>query len=75
MPSLFVIQGRDQGTRFELAPGEDQQSLGRDAGNFIQIHDTEVSRRHAEIRRVDGKYYLVDLGSSNGTYVNAERIH
>jgi len=75
VPSLFVIQGRDQGTRFELAPGEDQQSLGRDAGNFIQIHDTEVSRRHAEIRRVDGKYYLVDLGSSNGTYVNAERVH
>lgn len=75
MPSLFVIQGRDQGMRFELASGEDQHGLGRDAGNSIQIHDTEVSRRHAEIRRVDGKYFLVDLGSSNGTYINAERIH
>ena len=74
MPSLFVIQGRDQGARFELLSGDDPQGLGRDVGNRIQLHDTEVSRRHAEIRRMDGKYYLVDLGSSNGTYVNAQRI-
>jgi branched-chain amino acid transport system permease protein len=46
VPSLFVIQGRDQGTRFEL---EDAVvGLGRDASNPILVHDTEVSRRHAE---------------------------
>ncbi len=72
MPSLFVIQGRDQGTRFEL--DRETVSLGREASNAVQLHDTEVSRRHAEIR-CDGKLCtLVDLGSSNGSYVNGQRV-
>lgn len=72
MPSLFVIRGNDQGSRFELtAPAV---SIGRDSGNRIQLHDTEVSRRHAEIRRVDDRYLLVDLNSSNGTLVNGKPV-
>jgi len=48
--------------------------VGRDASNPIQLHDTEVSRRHAEIRR-DGAHFTVsDLGSSNGTYVNGTQV-
>ena len=72
MPSLFVIQGRDQGTRFEL--DRDTVSLGREATNVIQMHDTEVSRRHAEIRLEGSVYTLVDLGSSNGSFVNGQRV-
>ena len=45
MPSLFVIQGRDQGKRFELREGV--LGVGRDVSNFIRLQDTEVSRRHA----------------------------
>lgn len=72
MASLFVIRGNDQGRRFELeAP---TLGLGRDASNRLQIHDTEVSRQHAELRRIDNVYTLTDLGSSNGTYVNGHRI-
>ncbi len=71
-PSLFVIQGRDQGTRFELEDGI--TGLGRDSSNPIQVHDTEVSRRHAEIRRVGDTYTVADLASSNGTFVNGQRI-
>ena len=74
MASLFVIQGRDQGVRFELDAEGSTLHLGRDAGNPIQLHDTEISRRHAEIRRVDDTFLLVDLGSSNGTFVNNERV-
>jgi pSer/pThr/pTyr-binding forkhead associated (FHA) protein len=33
-----------------------------------------VSRRHAEIRRRDGRFYLHDNGSLNGTYVNRQRV-
>ncbi len=73
-PSLFVIQGRDQGTRFDLEPANPIVSLGRDAGNTIQLHDTEVSRRHAEIRATGEKYSVVDLGSSNGTFLNGRKI-
>jgi len=70
--SLFVIRGNDQGSRFEL---EDQPvGVGRDAANFIQLHATEVSRHHADIRWVDKVHVLADLNSSNGTFVNGRRI-
>ena len=72
VPTLFVIRGADQGTRFELT--ESRTRLGRDASNALQLHDTEVSRLHAEIRRVDDDYVIADLGSSNGTFVNGQRI-
>ncbi len=72
MPSLFVIQGRDQGKRFEL--DESVLGLGRDTSNPIQLHDTEVSRRHAELRRENNQFLLVDLNSSNGTFVNSKRV-
>lgn len=72
MPSLFVIRGRDQGKRFEL--DRDIITLGRDSSNLIQLHDTEVSRRHAEIRQEEGRYLIVDLTSSNGTFVNNQRV-
>jgi signal transduction histidine kinase len=38
------------------------------------LHDTEVSRLHAEIRRIDDTYVIADLGSSNGTFVNGEHV-
>jgi signal transduction histidine kinase len=72
--SLFVIQGRDQGARFELDSDAASFSLGREAGNRIQLHDTEVSRHHAELRRAGDDFILTDLGSSNGTFVNNQRI-
>lgn len=72
MPSLFVIQGRDQGTRFRL--DETLVTIGRGTSNSVQLHDTEVSRDHAELTR-DGEQYIVrDLGSSNGTFVNGRQI-
>ena len=72
MPSLFVIHGRDQGKRFELRGPSVR--IGREKGNGVQLHDTEVSRFHAEIRWEDDQYILQDLGSSNGTYVNSQLV-
>jgi two-component system, NtrC family, sensor kinase len=72
VPSLFVIRGNDQGARFEL---EDHTlRLGRDSSNDLQIHDTEVSRLHAELRLAEHGYVISDLSSSNGTFVNGHRI-
>jgi signal transduction histidine kinase len=70
--SLFVIQGRDRGHRFELK--KSLVSMGRDVSNTLRLQDTEVSRRHAEIRRTDDTCHFVDLGSSNGSFVNGERV-
>lgn len=72
VPSLFVIRGHDQGARFEL--NEPVIGLGRDASNSVQIHDTEVSRQHAQITRRDNCFLLVDLNSCNGTFVNGKRV-
>ena len=52
MASLFVIQGADQGKRFEFTFSP--VALGRDDSNAIRLHDTEVSRRHAELRLDQG---------------------
>src|ERR1700719_91942 len=72
--SLFVIQGRDQGTRFELDSDSDTFPVGREAGNRTQLHDTEVSRHHAKIRGTGNEFLVCDLGTSNGTFVNNERV-
>ena len=72
MPSLFVIRGNDQGTRFELE--ETILRLGRDKSSAIHLHDTEVSRHHAEFRRTHRDYTVSDLSSSNGTFVNGKRV-
>lgn len=72
MSFLFVIQGNDQGCRFELR--EDTISIGRETTNIFQLHDPEISRKHAEIRRSDKFDVLFDAGSSNGLFVNGQRI-
>ncbi len=72
MPSLFVIRGNDQGKRFELR--ELPLRVGRDSSTVIQLHDTEVSRQHAEIRHSGRDFSISDLSSSNGTFVNGQPI-
>jgi signal transduction histidine kinase/pSer/pThr/pTyr-binding forkhead associated (FHA) protein len=72
MASLFVIQGRDQGRRFDLPAAS--WTIGRDAANPIQLRDHEASRRHAEVHGEDGEFEIVDLQSSNGTWVNGKRV-
>ncbi len=73
MSRLIVIKGPDVGKQFEL-DGE-AVGIGRDSSNTIRLHDTETSRRHAELRvETDGQYRLHDLESANGTFVNNSRI-
>ncbi len=73
MASLYVIAGTDEGKRFELSTAV--VGLGREANNAIRLHDTEASRRHAELRLLpNGTHQLVDLGSSNGTFLNGKMI-
>jgi signal transduction histidine kinase/pSer/pThr/pTyr-binding forkhead associated (FHA) protein len=72
--ALVVTKGRNTGARFDLAGQPLAVTIGRESGNFIQLEDHEVSRRHAEIRRVGEKLVLGDLKSSNGTFVNDRRV-
>lgn len=71
MISLYVIQGNDQGRRFQL--DETTTRIGRDPGNHIHLRDAEVSRQHAKIVYADGKYEIRDDESANGVFVNGRR--
>ena len=48
--------------------------LGRSSACQLVFSDDTVSRRHAELRLMDGRWMLRDLGSSNGTWVNGRRV-
>ena len=74
---LVIERGRSVGKQFTLSAEESQ--IGRwdaDGGVFPDVDldsddpEAKVSRRHARITRVDGKYFVEDLGSTNGTFVN-----
>jgi len=71
MFSIHIIQGFDQGERLEIA--KKIFRFGRDSDNDLQLHDSEVSRFHAELQPDGDGLKVVDLGSSNGTCVNGER--
>jgi hypothetical protein len=49
-------------------------TIGRDLDNHIVVDDPRVSRHHAQIRHQHHRYTLHDLGSTNGTWVNGERV-
>lgn len=70
--TLLIIQGVDEGTRFEL--NESPAGIGRGVRNDIRISDTEISRQHARIEVIEGAFQLTDLNSSNGTFVNGKPI-
>lgn len=69
---LVVKRGPKAGSRFALT-GE-VTTTGRHPDSDIFLDDVTVSRRHAEVTRVDDGYSVRDVGSLNGTYVNRERI-
>ena len=72
MAHLLVVAGKEQGAKF---PFRDGCTIGREAGNDVQLLDGEASRRHASIGRTGSVWRIVDLGSSNGTRVNDKVIH
>jgi len=69
---LIMRSGPTPGAAFTLEG--DQLTIGRDSTNEIVINDAEISRRHARLTFQGGKYVLEDLGSTNGTFVNGQRL-
>ena len=49
-------------------------TIGSVPGNDIVINDPSVSRKHIGIRKVDGGYEVADFGSTNGVFVNGDRV-
>lgn len=69
---LTALGGQLLGRHFVLGA---TAVLGRGATSAVCVDDTDVSRSHAEVRRLpDGTYEIVDLGSRNGTFLNGDRV-
>jgi pSer/pThr/pTyr-binding forkhead associated (FHA) protein len=69
----FVMRsGPTPGATYSL--DGDQMVIGRDSTNGVVINDSEISRKHARLIFQGGKYVLEDLGSTNGTFINGQRI-
>src|SRR5260221_12808070 len=75
MASLQVIKGVNEGTAIPLNGGRDKFVMGRDPECEIHIPVTSVSRRHAQILVVQGKFFIEDMQSRNGTFVNNQAIN
>jgi hypothetical protein len=69
---LVVKRGPNAGSRFRL--DQPVTSAGRHPDSDIFLDDVSVSRRHAEFRRENGDYLVVDTASLNGTYVNRKPV-
>ncbi len=69
---LVVKTGPNPGVAFDLS--KEVTLLGRDVTNDIALGDAEVSRQHARLTRTPGGFVLEDLGSTNGSFVNGERL-
>ncbi|MEX0774239.1 MAG: ATP-binding protein [Phycisphaeraceae bacterium] len=69
---LTVLKGPDKGRRFTL-PVNEPQMIGR-SSESLPLSDQTISRRHAELTPDDGRWFIRDLQSANGTWVNGQRV-
>jgi len=68
---VVIISGDDAGATY---PVKETVSFGRAEVNTVVLRDAKVSRQHAKIVQKGNEFVLLDLSSSNGTFVNGQRI-
>jgi pSer/pThr/pTyr-binding forkhead associated (FHA) protein len=71
LPKVVITEGPGSGKFYDI---EHAVILGRLDSNDIPVQDKKASREHAKIYRQGQQFAIVDLNSSNGTFVNDEKI-
>ncbi len=72
MGRIYYLHQCDTGRNFRMEEGQ-VVTLGRAFDNSILVDDVSVSRHHAAIRWKEGGIFVIDLNSTNGTFVNGEK--
>lgn len=73
-PNLEVVTGVAEGKKFILADDFDAGTIGRDPNVEFPVEEYVISRRHAKIEKREDGFYVQDLGSKNGTFLNGRPI-
>jgi pSer/pThr/pTyr-binding forkhead associated (FHA) protein len=71
-PRLKMIRGPEIGREYELEA--DTITIGRGINNTVIIRDNEISKEHCRLVRVLDDYEIYDVASTNGTFVNGQRV-
>ena len=72
MPTLIMQEGQGAGRSWPVE--KERVIIGRSEDCDVVLAERQVSRHHAQIRRLDNQHVLEDLGSKNGTYVNGREV-
>jgi signal transduction histidine kinase len=72
MTKLYIVDGQMRGRSFDLKT--DITFIGRTTDNDIQLNDNSVSRKHIKIIKKGDKFFIEDLKSRNGTWINGNPI-
>lgn len=67
---LVALTGDQKGEDFRLREG--QNLIGSDSTSDVVLGDSTISGKHASLRYKDGKFFLTDLDSTNGTFLNEQ---
>jgi pSer/pThr/pTyr-binding forkhead associated (FHA) protein/predicted alpha/beta hydrolase family esterase len=73
-PTGKLVRIAEGGAKASFELGQTSINLGRASENSIVLAEPKISRQHAQLNWVDDGWEVVDLSSSNGTFVNGERI-
>lgn len=68
----IVVKGLEDGVTQPFS--EDRITIGRRTDNQVILDADNISRNHVSVERREGRYFVCDLGSANGTYLNEERM-
>jgi len=72
-PLAYLVSEQDHFKRYPIL--SDPWRIGRKRDNELTLRDPSVSRYHAKIQRDnDGNFFIVDMASLDGTYVNDEQV-
>lgn len=71
---IIVIRGEQLGVKFDLLQGLENFTIGRSADANITVQDETASWSHCQLVCYESRWYLEDLNSTNGTYIDTRRV-